>query len=46
METEPGGKVRLTGATTDTAELLRLFRANVDPRAHANRYLGGTAPFA
>jgi molybdenum cofactor biosynthesis enzyme MoaA len=46
VETGPGGKVKLTGATSNTAELLRLFRENVDLRAHANRYLGGTAPFS
>lgn len=45
VETGPAGKVRIAGASGDRGALLRLFRDNVDLRAHANRYLGGTAPF-
>jgi hypothetical protein len=45
VETGPAGKVRIAGGTSDRDSLVRLFRANIDLRAHANRYLGGTAPF-
>jgi MoaA/NifB/PqqE/SkfB family radical SAM enzyme len=45
IETGPTGKVKLAPSTTDRNELVRLFRGNVDARAHANRYLGGAAPF-
>ncbi|WP_433291382.1 radical SAM protein [Actinoplanes sp. CA-030573] len=44
-ETGPAGKVKIAEATGDRDALLRLFRDRVDLRAHANRYLGGTAPF-
>ena len=45
VETGPTGKVKIADSTTDRDELVRLFRENIDARAHANRYLGGTAPF-
>lgn len=45
IETGLTGKVMIARSTTDRDELLRLFREKVDVRAHANRYLGGAAPF-
>lgn len=45
VETGPTGKVKIAESTTDRDELVRLFRENIDAHAHANRYLGGTAPF-
>jgi molybdenum cofactor biosynthesis enzyme MoaA len=45
VETGPTGKVQIALQARDSREVLRLFQANVDRRAHANRYLGGTAPF-
>jgi MoaA/NifB/PqqE/SkfB family radical SAM enzyme len=45
IETGPTGKVRIARSTSDRDELVRVFRDNVDARAHANRYLGGAAPF-
>lgn len=45
VETGPTGKVRIASQAGDPGEVVRLFRAHVDRRAHANRYLGGTAPF-
>ncbi|MEV4345098.1 radical SAM protein [Actinoplanes sp. NPDC049596] len=44
VERGPTGKVQLASAAHDTDEVRRLFRTNVDLQAHADRYLGGTAP--
>jgi MoaA/NifB/PqqE/SkfB family radical SAM enzyme len=46
VETGPTGKVRITSQPGDPDEMAGLFRTHVDRRAHAGRYLGGTAPFA
>ena len=46
VETGLTGKVRIASQARDPREMVRLFRANVDRRAHADRYLGGTAPLS
>lgn len=45
VETGPTGKIKIASGVRDPDEAARLFRLSVDLRAHANRYLGGTAPF-
>jgi hypothetical protein len=43
VETGSTGKLKVAEPGLDRDQLARLFREKVDLRAHANRYLGGTA---
>ena len=45
VETGAAGKQKVAEAGLGRDDLAQVFRRRVDPRAHANRYLGGTAPF-
>jgi molybdenum cofactor biosynthesis enzyme MoaA len=46
VQTGTAGKLRVAAAGMGRDHLAEVFRTGVDLRAHADRYLGGTAPFA